>query len=182
MDTFLAPIERPKGLVMKLAYYFTRRQFGKVISPLKVFSVRLPTSFGLFYNKVSQLDKKLVLSPELVSLIRIQVAKINVCTFCVDIGRYAAAQEGQQTEKIDTLPEFASSGLFSEAEKAALEFVTVLTQEKKMDQTQFAHLQQYYSEREICEIVWLAASEHLYNITNIGLNIHSDMLCNIRRK
>ena len=34
----------------------------------------------------------------------------------------------------------------------------------------------YYSEREICEIVWLVASEHFYNLTNIGLNIHSDML------
>jgi hypothetical protein len=33
--------------------------------------------------------------------------------------------------------------------------------------------------RAICEIVWLVASEHLYNMTNIGLNIHSDMLCDI---
>ena len=37
------------------------------------------------------------------------------------------------------------------------------------------------SEREICEVVWLVASEHLYNMTNIGLNIHSDMLCDIAR-
>jgi hypothetical protein len=43
-------------------------------------------------------------------------------------------------------------------------------------------LSRYYSEREICEIVWLVASEHLYNLTNIGLNIHSDMLCDISRK
>ena len=40
----------------------------------------------------------------------------------------------------------------------------------------------YYSERAICEIVWLVASEHFYNMTNIGLNIHSDMLCDISRK
>jgi hypothetical protein len=40
----------------------------------------------------------------------------------------------------------------------------------------------HYSEREICEIVWLVASEHFYNMTNIGLNIHSDMLCDISRK
>jgi hypothetical protein len=26
------------------------------------------------------------------------------------------------------------------------------------------------------------ASEHVYNMTNIGLNIHSDMLCQIPRK
>jgi hypothetical protein len=29
--------------------------------------------------------------------------------------------------------------------------------------------------------VWLVASEHIYNITNIGLNIHSDMICDIVR-
>ena len=37
-DTFLPPIESPQGLIMKLAYYFTRRQFGKVLAPLKVHS------------------------------------------------------------------------------------------------------------------------------------------------
>jgi hypothetical protein len=37
-------------------------------------------------------------------------------------------------------------------------------------------------ERAICEIVSLAASGHFYNMTNIGLNIHSDMLCDIAKK
>jgi hypothetical protein len=31
MDTFLPPVERPKSLAMRVAYYFTRRQFGKVL-------------------------------------------------------------------------------------------------------------------------------------------------------
>ena len=37
-DTFLTPIEKPHGLIMKLAYYFTRLQSGKVLTPLKVHS------------------------------------------------------------------------------------------------------------------------------------------------
>ena len=57
-DTFLPPVENPKGLMMKLAYYFTRRQFGKVLTPVKVHLARLPAAFGMFYSKVSQLDKK----------------------------------------------------------------------------------------------------------------------------
>jgi hypothetical protein len=40
----------------------------------------------------------------------------------------------------------------------------------------------FYSERQICEIVWVVSSEHVYNMTNIGLNIHSDMLCDISKK
>src|SRR5438132_8660366 len=87
MDTFLTPVEKPQGLILKLAYYFTRRQFGKVLTPLKVHSARLPPAFGLFYSKISKLDKKLLLSPEMVMLIREQVARINVCLFCIDIGR-----------------------------------------------------------------------------------------------
>ena len=115
MDTFLPPIEHPLGLVKKLAYYFTRRQFGKVPTPVKVHSARLPSAFGLFYAKIGKLDQKLTLPQETVLLIREQVAR-------------------------------------------------------------------HYSEREICEIVWLVTSEHVYNITNLGLNIHSDMLCDTARK
>src|SRR5215472_9903457 len=32
---FLPPVERPKGLMMKLAYYFTRRQFGATADRLR---------------------------------------------------------------------------------------------------------------------------------------------------
>ena len=58
-DTFLPPIEKPKTLIMRLAYYFTRRQFGKVLTPLKVHSARLPSAFGLFYAKIGKLDNQM---------------------------------------------------------------------------------------------------------------------------
>jgi hypothetical protein len=58
---------------------------------------------------------------------------------------------------------------------------TELTKEKKVSPDTFARMSGHYSEREICEIVWLVASEHFYNMSNIGLNIHSDMLCDISR-
>ena len=182
MDTFLPAIENPRGLIMKLAYYFTRRQFGKVLTPLKVYGARLPVAFGLFYSKIGKLDKKLTLSPEMVLLIREQVARINVCLFCVDIGRSLTIQASMNQAKFDALEQYRTSSLFTEAERAALDYVTELTRNKRVDPEIFARMGRHYSEREICEIVWLVASEHLYNMTNIGLNIHSDMLCEIRRK
>jgi len=33
MAPYLPPVERPKSLLVKLVYYFTRRQFGKVATP-----------------------------------------------------------------------------------------------------------------------------------------------------
>ncbi len=64
IGTFLPPIERPRGLMMKLVYAMSRRQFGKVLTPLKVISARMPLAFGRFYGKISALDKKLLLPPE----------------------------------------------------------------------------------------------------------------------
>jgi alkylhydroperoxidase family enzyme len=181
-DTFLPPIDKPQGLTMKLAYYFTRRQFGRVLTPLKVHSARLPVAFGLFYKKVGELDKKLVLPPETILLIREQVARINVCLFCVDISRSFAIKATMNETKFDALEQYLTSPHFTDAERAALDYVTELTKERKVNPDTFSRLSRYYSEREICEIVWLVASEHLYNLTNIGLNIHSDMLCDISRK
>jgi alkylhydroperoxidase family enzyme len=182
MNTFLPPIEHSHGLILKLAYYFTRRQFGKVLTPLKVHSVRLPPAFGLFYSKIGKLDKKLTLPDETVMLIREQVARINVCLFCIDIGRAFTIKASMNQAKFDALDQYPTSDLFTEAERAALDYVTELTEEKKVNPDTFARMSRCYSEREICEIVWLVASEHLYNMTNIGLNIHSDMLCDITRK
>lgn len=181
MDTFLPPIEHPQGLAMKLAYYFTRRQFGKVLTPLKVHSARLPAAFGLFYGKIGKLDKKLLLPRETVMLIREQVARINVCLFCMDIGRAFTIKASMNQAKFDSLDQYSTSPLFTDAERAALDYATELTREKKVDPDTFARLSRYYSERAICEIVWLVATEHVYNMTNIGLNIHSDMLCDIER-
>jgi alkylhydroperoxidase family enzyme len=182
MDTFLPPIEKPQGLLLKLAYYFTRRQFGKVLTPLKVHSARLPAAFGLFYGKIGKLDKKLTLPREIVFLIREQVARLNICRFCTDIGRWFSIQESMNQAKFDALDEYRTSALFTDAERVALDYATELTKNKEVDPDTFGSLTRYYSERQICEIVWLVASEHLYNLTNIGLNIHSDMLCDVSRK
>lgn len=167
---------------MKLAYYFTRRQFGKVITPLKVHSARLPAAFGFFYAKIGKLDKKLTLSPEFALLIREQVARINVCEFCMDIARAFTVKASMNQTKFDALDQYQTSSLFTEAERAALDYVTELTKDKKVNPDTFARMARHFSEREICEIVWLVATEHVYNMTNIGLNIHSDMLCDISRK
>ena len=102
-DTFLPPIEKPSSPILKLVYSMTRRQFGKVLTPLKVFSARLPLAFGLFYGKIGKLDKQLLLPAETVFLIRQQVARINICLFCIDIARSFAIKASMNQAKFDAL-------------------------------------------------------------------------------
>jgi len=51
---------------------------------------------------------------------------------------------------------------------------TELTDDRHVSPDTFAELARHYSEREICGIVFLVASEHLYDI---GLNIASAGMC-----
>lgn len=182
MGTYLPPIEHPSGVANKIAYSMSKKQFGKVPTPIKVVYARLPAAFGMFVGKIAKLDKHLQLPAETAMLVREQVAHINVCEFCMDIGRLFVIRASMNEAKFDALPDYRTSSLFTEAERAALDYVTELTSDKKVAPETFERLRRHYSERAICEIVWLVASEHFYNLANLGLNIHSDMMCDIARK
>jgi len=181
MSTFLPPIERPRRWSIKLLYYISKRKYGKVMTGLKVNSARMPFSFTMFYGRVSQLDKKLVLPAELVLLIRQHVAQLNICTFCMDISRYKAIKASFSIDKFDELHKYSFSSLFDEREVTALDYATELTTKRQPSPDTFARLARHFSEREIVEIVHVVATEHLYNLSNLGLNIHSDMLCDISK-
>jgi alkylhydroperoxidase family enzyme len=180
--TFLPPIEDPQDPAMKQVYEMTQQQWGKVLTPVKVFNARMPAEFAQFAGMIAQLHQKLTLPKETALLVSQKVANINICTFCTDMSRAFTIQAAMNPAKFDALEEYKTSPLFTDAERAALDYATELTTNKTVNPDTFARLSQYYSEREICEIVWLVASEHLYNMTNIGLNIHSDMLCDITKK
>ena len=175
---YLAPVKRPRGLMLKFAYGYTRRRFGQVPGPLSVFSARLPTAFTRFYMKPGMLDRKLELSAETAVLVRQLVAGTNQCRFCMDANRWSAINRTRvRPPKLDALDTFRTSPLFSDRERAALAFAEELAEDRRVKPETFADLAGHYSEREICEIVFLISSEYLYNINNLGLNIGSAGMC-----
>jgi alkylhydroperoxidase family enzyme len=148
-----------------------------------VFTARMPMTFTAFLGKTYRLDKKLQLSSETRGIVRHRVASINMCTACMDIGRYYGLKESPATlTRLDALAEYKTSPLFSEADRAALDYASELTATKSVSAETFARLARHYSEREICDLAWLVASEHLANMANIGLGVGSDGLCELRQQ
>ena len=180
MAAYLPPIEKPKGLLMKFVYQITRRMFGKVPTGTQVFTARMPAGFISFFGKIYRLDKKLKLASETAMLIRQQVSSSNGCSACMDTGRwFALRKSADDAARFDALSEYRTSPLFTEAERAALDYATELTANKMVSPDTFGRLASHYSDREICDIVWLIASQHLVNVSNIGLGIGSDGLCEL---
>lgn len=180
MSSYLPRIERPRRLILKIAYFFMRRQLGKVPTPIAVFSARMPLAFLLFSGKISRLDRKLKLPAATGVLVREQVARVNGCLFCMDISRWFTMRTApDELARIDALPDYRTSPLFTEAERAALDYASELTRERRVEPATFDRLTRDFSDREICDIVWLVASEHFYNMANHGLGIGSDQLCEL---
>ncbi len=178
----LAPIERPKQLTARIAYWLTERRLGKVMTPMKVVYARLPALFRHAYQQVQIVEKHITLDPVISILVRTWPAMINQCTFCVDIAKAVALYKHMTMEKFEALPAYRTSPLFSERERAALAYVEEATREKRVSDATFAELQRHFTEREIVEITWLNALENYYNLLNLPLEIESDGLCAIAER
>lgn len=180
MKTKLAPIENPSGLIMKFVYWMSRRRFGKVMTPLKVISARLPISFALFTQKLEKLEQQYELPRSIAALVRTHVAQLNTCKFCIDIGKLEVMQHfADQQEKFFNVASYKTSSLFTARDKAALLFAEELTLHKKISDETFAEAQNHFTERELVEIAWAVTREHIYNLMNLAFDIESDGLCQI---
>lgn len=173
----LTPIENPSNPLLKLAYWLTQRRIGKVISPLKILYARLPFSFAKWIGDIQGLEKKLPLAEELKILIRIYVAQLNTCHFCIDIAQANAIRQYPDQEKFFEVQNFETYPQFSDAERVALRFAKELTLNKKVTDATYQQAQQHFSETQLIGISWLVGSEHIYNMMNSAFEIESDGLC-----
>jgi alkylhydroperoxidase family enzyme len=173
----LEPIEKPRGLMMRFAFWMTQRRFGKVLTPMKVMLPRIPGTLKLSWELMKVEMKGLRIEPELHFLVGIHTAQINGCSFCEDIGRAVAVRERVGLDKVNALAAYRTSPLFSERERAALAFAEEATRHKRVSDATFEALRRHFNDREIMEITWLNAVENYYNLINLPLEIGSDGLC-----
>lgn len=175
----LEPIEKPGGAMMRFAFWMMRRRLGKVMTPMKVLTARLPESLRLTYEIQKFEMKGIRLEPGLHYLVVTLASHINGCGFCLDLVRAMAIQEHLGMERFNALSEYRTSPLFTDRERAALAYVEEATRHKRVSDATFGELRRHFGEREIAEIVWLNALENYYNLINIPLEIGSDGFCAI---
>lgn len=77
---YLAPVGKPRRLMLKLLYRLMRRQFGKTPAWLTVYGARMPLAFLSWAGKPYRLESKLTLSRDTGILVRARVSGINGCT------------------------------------------------------------------------------------------------------
>lgn len=180
----LEAIENPSNPLLKIAYWFSRKQFGKVMTPLKVIYAR---KFSLlrFAMKIAEFEEKQTdLPPDLRLLIKLAAATENGCTFCQDIALAQAVKGKLGTEKFVALvsQDEAKQAAFTEKERSVLAVIRQYAAERKVSDANFAELKKHFDETQIVEILALNAFEQFYNALTIPLEIESDGLQKLAEK
>ena len=70
---------------------------------------------------------ELTLDGQLAQLLRLRVAQINNCTYCLTVHHRAARDIGVPQAKVELLAAWWETQLFSDPERAALEYAEALT-------------------------------------------------------
>ena len=177
----LTPIENPTSWIARIAYWYSRRRFGKVLTTLKVLYARKPQLLRPYTALLGAEEKLLTLSPALRTLLKARIATINGCHFCVDIAGYHATDTMLST-KLAALDAYATNPLFDLRERSALAFVDEATKNRRVSDRTFDILRGHFDDGEIVELTWLNATENFLNLTTLPLGIGSDHLCEMRTR
>ena len=86
--------------------------------------------------------------------------------------------EGASEEKIAQVAQAATSALFSERERAALEYAEAMTVTgRKVDDALFARVRAHFSEAQLVELTAAVALENFRSRFNTALGIEAQGFC-----
>src|SRR5665213_673188 len=151
-----------------------RKLWGKPLYPY-LFYARHPPYFRAANIMWTALQEEATRVPgTLRALINRRVAWWNHCDYCQDAHAAKGSKLGVPTVKIDALGDYATSPLFSDAEKVALEYADAITDtHRDVDDTLFARLQRHYDDDTIAELTMIIASPNASSRLNHALRIPS---------
>jgi AhpD family alkylhydroperoxidase len=123
--------------------------------------------------ELGQAVKKSSLGDTLIDLINIRASQINGCAFCLDMHCKEAKIHGEQELRVYHIPVWRESPLFSDAEKAALEWteaVTRISPESVSDEV-YDRVRGHFSETQISELTFAVGVINLWNRLSISFGI-----------
>ena len=112
------------------------------------------------------------LGPLLIELVKTRVSQLNGCAFCVDMHVRDLRKHGERWQRINSLVTWRETGLYSERERAALnwaESLTRLVDHHGSRDADFEQLQGQLSDQEIVELCWTIAQINAWNRMAVGM-------------
>lgn len=165
-----AEITGPYGA---LAKRLTRRQFGVVPEPLAVMwhHRRVLKDVFALGGRTSKWD---ACDQQLKSFAHMAVASMVGCSFCLDLGYFAAHDEHLDLDKAREVPRWRESDVFTPLERDAMEYAEAMTRTPPTVTDELsARLLEALGAPGLLELTAYAAFANLVSRTNTALGIES---------
>ena len=112
------------------------------------------------------------LGPVLMAMVHTRVSQLNGCAFCVDMHVRSLREHGEGWQRINSLSTWRETGLYSQRERAALnwaETMTRLVEDHGSREADFDALKGQFSDQEIVDLTWHIAQTNAWNRMAIGM-------------
>ena len=151
--------------MVKLVYWFMRRGLKKLagrepahgsgIEPVEVWAYqpKMLSGMGKFQGAVRKAHG---VDERIKNLVELKGAQMIGCEYCVDLGSQICRNSGFSDAELLALPRYQSSDLFTDREKAALDYaVAVMRTPVEVTDELFARMRSYFDDRQLVEITAL---------------------------
>jgi alkylhydroperoxidase family enzyme len=153
------------GLTVKLVYRFGPRmmrkltgrdpQTGNGLEPFEIWAHQPKMMMGMGRFNGAVRGGKTV-SERIRNLVELKGAQMIGCEFCVDLGSQICRNSGFTDEELLALPRYQSSDLFTDQEKAALDYtVAVMRTPVEVTDELFDRTREHFSDKQLVEITAL---------------------------
>jgi AhpD family alkylhydroperoxidase len=116
-----------RGLLVRLAYWFSRRRYGRVPGAVAVLAHNRSTLSAVAAFELAS-ERGRAAPARLKELASVKVATLVGCRFCIDIGSSIARQHGVTEEELLDLPSYESSTRLSALDKRVLDYAVAMTE------------------------------------------------------
>ncbi len=170
----LKPVDHPRGLWMRLAFWWSKKTYGAVLTPMRVVYARNTALMGLAVKINSVRTKKLRLDSGLSLLAQAATSYYNGCGFCQDLTAAQVILKDMDPDRLQDISDFETSSRLSRKEQCVIRIARDVTAKRRMTEETELLAEDFFSEREVVEIMWVIASETYFNTLNMPFEIESD--------
>ena len=122
------------------------------------------------YKALLALEASLTLDSTLKDLVKLRVSQINGCIFCVDMHVKEAKLHGERELRLHHLAVWHESTLFTEKERAALQWAESLTRisERGIRDEDYAAVRAHFDEEELVALTHVINTINVWNRLNVA--------------
>jgi AhpD family alkylhydroperoxidase len=160
------------GPLIKLSYWYSRRQFGEVPEPLAVAANHQKLLIAYTIAETGAAMASTVLPADVRDLAVYRVAWTIGCSWCVDFGAMLARLDGLDLDQLKQIGDFRTCPRYSDDERAAIAYADAMTATPtQATDEQVADLERRFGRAGVVELTYQIALENLRSRMNTALGI-----------